>query len=169
MKHSCDSQELSFSSSCDSTQEPSFNFPSAPSTTHSFLRIAHLNCRGLLAHHDDVLLFIHNHSIDIMTLSETWLDDTVSDLEVCPPHYDLNIVRRDRNRRGGGVAIIFSNRVRYRTCSDLSERSVESLWVELFPNSKRAILMCCAYRSPSDCHFFDNLMVECEKGLLTYC
>ena len=64
-----------------------------------------------------------------MTLSETWLNDTVSDLEVCSPHYDLNIVRRDRNHRGGGVAIIFSNRVHYRTCSDVSEGSIESLYM----------------------------------------
>ena len=75
-------------------------------------------------------------------------------LEVCSPHYDLNIVIRDRNRRRGGVAIIFPNCVHYLTCSDLSGGSVESLWVELFPNSKRAILMCYAYRSPSDCHIF---------------
>ena len=66
-----------------------------------------------MAHLDDVLLFIQSHSIDIMTLSETWLDDTVSNLEVFPPHYGLSIVRRDRNRRGGGVAIIFSNHVHY--------------------------------------------------------
>ena len=52
---------------------------------------------------------------------------------------------------------------------NLSEGNIESLWVELFPNSKRAILVCCAYRSPSDCHFFDNLMIECEKGQLSYC
>ena len=122
-----------------------------------------------MAHLDDMLLFIQSYSIDVMTLSETWLDDTVSDIEVCPPHYGLNIVRRDRNRRGGGVAIIFSNHVHFRSCFDLSEGNVESLWVELFPNSKRALLLCCAYRSPSDCHFFDNLMVECEKGLLIYC
>ena len=116
-----------------------------------------------------MLLFIQNHSIDVMTLSETWLDDTVSDLEVCPPQYGLNIVRRDRNRGGGGVAILFSSHVRFRSCFDLSYGNVESLWVELFPNSKRAVLLCCAYRSPSDYHFFDNLMVECEKGLLTSC
>ena len=157
-------RELSFTD--DIQQNP---FPLPPSTTHSFLTFAHLNCRSLLAHLDHVLLFIQNHSIDVMTLSETWLDDTVSDLEVCPPHYGLNIVRRDRNRRGGGVAILFSGHMRFRSCFVLSDGNVESLWVELFPNSKRAVLLCCAYRSPSDYHFFDNLMVECEKGLLTSC
>ena len=36
------------------------------------------------------------------------------------------------------------------------------------PNTKRAVLLCCVYRSPSDYHFYDNLLVECEKGLLNY-
>ena len=48
-----------------------------------------------------------------MALSETWLDDTVTDLEVCPCDHDLSIVRRDRNRRGGGVAMFLSSQVRY--------------------------------------------------------
>ena len=151
VKHSSCSpfRELSFTD--DIQQNP---FPSPPSTTHSFLTFAHLNCHCLLAYLDDVLLFIQNHSIDVMTLSETWLDDTVSDLEVCPPHYDLNIVRRDRNRRGGSVAILFSSHVQFRSCFDLSDGNVESLWVELFPNSKHAVLLCCIYRSPSDCHLY---------------
>jgi len=57
-----------------------------------------------------------------MTLSETWLDESISNLEVCPD-IDMTIVRKDRNRRGGGVAIV----VRFRLCSNLSEGDVESL------------------------------------------
>ena len=60
---------------------------------------------------------IHIHHIKGTLVSETWLDGL--------PHYDLHIFRRDRNHRGGDVAIIFSNRVRYHRCSDLSEGSVE--------------------------------------------
>ena len=74
-------------------------FPIPPVATHSFLRIAHLNCRSLLSNLDEVLLFIQTHKVDVMTLSETWLDNTITDLEVCPDGYDLLIFRRDRNRR----------------------------------------------------------------------
>ena len=75
----------------------------------------------------------------------------------------------DRNRRGGGVTIILSNHIRCRVCPDISEGNVESLWIQLYPHTKRAVLLCCVYRSPSDYHFYDNFLVECEKGLLTYC
>ena len=130
--------------------------------------MAHLNCRSLLSNLDEVLLFIQTHNVDVMMLSETWLDDTVADLEVCADGYNLLIFRRDRNRRGGGVAIILSNHIRCKLCPDISEGNVESLWIQLYPNTKRAVLLCCVYRSPSDYHFYDNFLVECEKGLLTY-
>ena len=97
--------------------------------------MAHLNCRSLLSNLDEVLLFIQTYNVDVMTLSETWLDDTVTDLEVCPDGYNLFIIRRDRNRRGGGVAIILSSDIRYKVCSDISEGSIESLWVQLYPNT----------------------------------
>ena len=122
--------------------------------------MAHLNCRSLLSTLDEVLLFIQQYDIDVMTLSETWLDESISDLEVCP-----NLIFRwDRNRRGGGVAVILSSNIRCRVCPDLSKGNIESLWIQLYPNSKRAVLLCCVYRSPSDYHFYDNLILECEKG-----
>ena len=64
------------------------NLPSPP-TAHSFLKVAHLNCRSLLANSDDVFLFMRSNCIDIMTLSETWLDESISDLEICPESNDM--------------------------------------------------------------------------------
>jgi len=127
--------------------------PMPPVSTNSFLRIAHLNCRSLLSKLDEVLLFIQAHHVNIMTLSETWLDETVSDLEVCSDGYNLLVLRWDRNRRGGGVAIILSNHIPFKICPDISEGNVESIWIQLYPGSKRAIFLCCVYKSPSDCHF----------------
>jgi len=46
---------------------------------------------------------------------------------------------------------------------------IESLWIELFPNTKRAVFLCCVYHSPSDYHFYDHLILECEKALLHSC
>ena len=64
---------------------------------------------------------------DIMTLSETWLDETVTDLEMCPVGYDLFIDRRNTNQRGGGVAIILSSNIHCSVCSDTSKGNIESL------------------------------------------
>ena len=46
-----------------------------------------------------------NVAIDVLTLSETWLDSNIQDSEICLPGFTL--VRRDRegSKSGGGVAI----------------------------------------------------------------
>jgi len=86
----------------------------------------------------------------------------VSDHEVLPDEYSL--YRRDRNRHGGGVAILISNHICYSQKPDFSNGEIESLWVELYPRSKRSLLLCCAYRPPSKLDFYEHLTLECEKG-----
>lgn len=42
---------------------------------------------------------------DIVILTETWLTSSISDDEIIPPGY--TVCRKDRDSRGGGVAILF--------------------------------------------------------------
>ena len=70
------------------------------------LHIAHLNCRSLLSHKNEILELINLLHLDILTLSKTWLDDTVLDGEIVPVECGYSLFRRDRNRHGGGVAIL---------------------------------------------------------------
>jgi len=84
----------------------SYNLPSPP-LIHSFMKVAHLNCRSLLSKSNEVFMLMRDNCIDIMTLSETWLDESVSDAEVFSDNSNLTVIRIDRNRRGGGVAIFF--------------------------------------------------------------
>ena len=130
------------------------------------LRIAHLNCRSLLAHNEDVLTLASDGCIDVFALSETWLDETVLDGELCFQDGGFSIVRNDRNHRGGGVAFLVANHIRYIVRSDLCSGKIESLWLQLFPGSKRSMLVCCAYRPPSCMEFFEHLSEECELSLV---
>jgi len=68
-----------------------------------------------------------SNCIDGMTLSETWLDGSISDLEIFPDSSNITVIGRNRNRYGGGVAVILSNNVRFCLCSDFCEGHVESL------------------------------------------
>ena len=54
-------------------------------------------------HYEELLIYMRDEPFDILTLNETRLDSTFLDCEVQIPGYD--IVRSDRNRYGGGVAI----------------------------------------------------------------
>ena len=56
-----------------------------------------------MRHHSELLVYMQNKPFDILTLNETRLDDSVLDCEVEIPGYD--ILRRDRNRNGGGVSM----------------------------------------------------------------
>lgn len=50
-----------------------------------------------------------NYDPDVVTITETWLRSEIQDNEIIPPGY--KIVRRDRQSRGGGVAIIVKENI----------------------------------------------------------
>ena len=127
------------------------------------VRIAHLNCRSLLPHKEEILTLMCDGYFDMLALTETWLDDTISDCEIFPAGSGVSLMRLDRNRHGGGVAFVVSNQLRVCVRPDLHEGNVESLWVELFPRTKRSLLLCCVYRPPSKVDFYDLFASECEK------
>ena len=66
-------------------------------------KIAHLNIRSLVKNIDQFSLYLHNQQFDIVSLNETMLDDFLLDNEIYLNGYDL--IRKERNRNGGGVAI----------------------------------------------------------------
>ena len=130
----------------------------------SNLNLLLLNVRSITSVIDEIGLILIRKKVDVMAQCETWLDDSICDSEVCPPGF--SIYRNDRNRRGGGVTIIVSSRVRFVPRPDLSVGNIESLWIELFQKSKRSMFIGCVYRSPSSTiSFFDHLSSETERAL----
>ena len=158
---------LMSSSNCDTSESVSqcdFDLPCLSSLAG--LRIVHLNCCSLLSIADEMFdLFTRNH-MDIVAVIETWLDPSVDDSEIFPHSSSINIVRNDRNHHDCGVAFLFSSRVKLVVRHDLCEGHVESIWVEVFPRTKRSMLFCCVYRPPSQFCLFDKFLAECESGLL---
>ena len=71
----------------------------------------------------------------------------------------------DRNRNDGGVAFVIFNLIPFIVKPELSGGSMESLWIELFPCSKRSLLACDVYGPPSKAGFYDSFTLECEKAL----
>ena len=162
--HDCSILSSSSSDTSESVSQCDFDLPCLSSPAG--LRIAHLNCRSLLSIADEVFdLFTHNH-MDIVAVTETWLDPLNDDSEIFPYSSSINIVRNDCNRHGGGVAFLFSSRVKLVVRPDLCKGHVESIWVEVFPKTKRSMLFCCVYHPPSQFCFFDKFLAECESDLL---
>ena len=66
-------------------------------------KIASLNINSLLRHIDELRMTITNLEVDVLTINETKIDNYVTDSEIEIPGY--NVIRRDRNRFGGGVVV----------------------------------------------------------------
>jgi exonuclease III len=68
--------------------------------------IANLNIRSLARNIDQFRLYLQKQQFDVICINETRLDATVSSHEVGINGYE--IVRKDRNRNGGGEGVLFT-------------------------------------------------------------
>ena len=109
-------------------------------------KISHLNIRSLVKNVDQFRIYSHNCKFDIICLSETMLDGTIQDYEVNVNGYE--VIRKDRNRNGGGVAIYIRNCISYKLRPDLDHANLESITIEIFKPKAKSFLINTWYRPP---------------------
>ena len=71
------------------------------------------NIRSYNNKFNEVLLFLSLEDPDIFCLTETWLTKDVPDSMFCP--FGFNVVRRDRDSRGGGVLLLIRDCISFRS------------------------------------------------------
>ena len=91
-------------------------------------------------------MFCDEHRPHVLSLNETWLDDSFLDSELCLPGYQL--LRRDRYRYGGGIAVYIADNLNPERV-DISVDDIEALWFELSQPNSRKILFGAIYRPPN--------------------
>ena len=89
-------------------------------------KIGHLNIASLFKHIEELRIFMQNQQ---NTINETRLDNTISNDEVKITGYDL--IRKDRNRNGGGVAIYVRRTIPYTDRNDLLTNNAEAICLEI--------------------------------------
>ena len=67
------------------------------------MKITIVNINSLLKHVDELRLMLPNSKIGVLAINESKIDSTVTESEISILGY--NLLRRDRNRFGGGVVI----------------------------------------------------------------
>ena len=92
------------------------------------LKLCHLNVRSI--HNKLDQLSIELGDFDVISISESWLDNTVDN---CLLHIEgfQPPSRIDRNRHGGGVIVYVKNNIPYTVRNDLCINSLEALWIEI--------------------------------------
>lgn len=97
------------------------------------LNITHLNARSLLDKLDEICI---NTNLAVIGITESWLDNTVSDSEV--EFHGYQSVRRDRDRRGGGVCVYVRSDFAFNVRTD-SSFGLETVRIELLLSKTRPI------------------------------
>ena len=129
------------------------------------VKIAHLNVRSLKCREHFVLVknAVLENKFDIFTVSETWLNSSVTDLEIEIPGYV--IYRIDRQARvGGGVCAYVSRNYRTEYLSDISlitASGFHQLWLKIHVRNMKSFLVCTTYRPPdTSLSCFDSDLTE---------
>ena len=111
------------------------------------LKICHLNIRSLPAHIDELRLILDEYPFDILSLNETRLDDSIPDGEISINEYTIH--RKDRDRDGGGVAILIRNCINYSKVSIPTPlRDLELASIQIPKPFSKPIIICSWYRPP---------------------
>ena len=90
----------------------------------------------------------------VISITETWLDDSITDEEVSINDYC--IIRKDRNRNGGGVCTYIRNDLASNIRTDISDHTDEFLWIELLLPKTKPIIVGTCYRPPNQSNFTDR-------------
>ena len=137
----------SLNSTCNST----INNPPIMSN----LKVLHSNCRSLLPKIDDFRALVSAETPHLLAICESWLDSSISNDELLIPGY--NIVRRDRDRHGGGIALYISTDISYSTI--LKHSSLEFLLVEVILHNSK-LLCALFYRPPVTPGTHDSIILS---------
>ena len=132
---------------------PELDSDSSSSTASAFsdlelknkFSVVHYNVQSILNKVD--IIQSELQQFDVISLTETWLDNTISDDEII--FNGFNLFRRDRvNDRHGGVCVFVKRELYAKRRIDLELQNTECIWVEIFVDHKK-LLIGTFYRSPN--------------------
>ena len=101
------------------------------------MSVCHINAQSIFNKLD--LIAVELGTYDIITVSETWLDQTISTSDLVLPSYQIPI-RLDRNRHGGGVAIYVKKCIPFVERIDLIIPNLEAMWIEVNLCNRKVII-----------------------------
>lgn len=123
----------------------------------------HLNVRSLLNKIDEIRLLFKSNKAHIISFSETWLDCSISDSEIEIQNY--TIIRKDRNRKGGGVCGYIRSDICFNVRTDLDNAHIEAVWLDILLPKTKPLLVGILYRPPTQSVFYDRLEETCSSAI----
>lgn len=104
---------------------------------------------------DELKILLGNDPFDIVAISETHCDSTITDLDISLDNFC--VTRKDRSRHGGGVALYVKNNISFEVISQL-DNELEVIFVKVKQKQTHPLYLGVVYRPPnSPNEFFDKL------------
>ena len=105
-----------------------------------------LNIFSLMPHLDELRIFVSEQRPHIICITETNIDSTIdnSHIEID----DYVVVRNDRNRHGGGVAMYMHKTVNDKLREDLANSEIESISIQVKVGNYKPFIVTSVYRPP---------------------
>ena len=118
------------------------------------LKLIHFNARSLKGVNscniDQLRILLDDKFIDILAVSETWFNSTISD---------------DVSGGGGFVTLYVKSTIPHANCSELTD-NVESVWVTINLAGRASFNVCSFYRAPSSTiDYFNDMICNFESAM----
>ena len=113
------------------------------------LRFFHVNICSQRNKMDELRLFCNEYKPHILSINESWLDESFSDEEIRISGF--NVIRKDRNCNGGGLVVYIAEYLNFNRLDEINHviPSHEEIWFELIPPKSKKLLVGSIYRPPS--------------------
>ena len=118
------------------------------------LQFVHLNINSLQPKVDELREIVKISSATVIGITDTKLDNSIDDSEISIDGYCA--IRRDRNRKGGGVIYYFTKKICYNTKNCISNE-IENIFVELVIPKTKPITVGIIYKPPDQTRFLEIL------------
>ncbi len=136
-----------------------------PRERYDRCRIIYFNATSVKNKLNEVEILRNSNKYDVICISETWCNETISDAMLCGDAFTC--VRKDRSdRRGGGVCILIRNELKFANVEiDAKYAGIECVTVKLL-FAGRTICLSCVYHPPNSNPLYSDLLFEL---LSNYC
>ena len=131
------------------------------------IHMIHLNVRSLLKKIPELKVIAQKTRAAVIGISETWLDDSITDAEIAIGGY--SVLRHDRNREGGGVCVYVRNDFAFNPRPDLHDDRIEAIWFDLLLPKSKPITIGVCYRPPDEDVNFWNHFESCISHIRSDC
>lgn len=118
------------------------------------LHFVHINARSILPKLSEIKLIASQTRAAIISVSESWLDSSITDSEILIDGYYS--IRKDRNRQGGGVCMFIRSDIASNLRTDINTEGVEAIWTDILLPKSKPILVGTIYRPQTHTDFLDK-------------